>query len=72
MTLRLLIDRVTHQAEFDLRDVHILKVVNELIMPTNRRLRTRRYRPPRLKRAACSSDGVLSMLGEVLLASWRP
>jgi hypothetical protein len=33
---------------------------------------TRRRRPPRLKRAACSNGGALSMPGEVVLGSWQP
>ena len=40
-----------------------------VIMPINGRLMDTPRRSPRLKRAACSSDGVLFMLVEVLLAS---
>src|SRR6202022_2135628 len=43
-----------------------------VIMPTNSGSWTRRRRLQRLKRAACSNDGALSMPGEVLWASWQP
>jgi len=38
MTLCLLIDRITDQAEFDLRDVHIPKVVDEIAPGVSERL----------------------------------
>src|ERR1700732_3923377 len=41
-----------------------------VIAPINRRLMERRPRPPRPRRAACSSGGAFSMPGEVLWASW--